>query len=80
LKAWGFLAYLIKEVEFYLNDKLQKRVSTPPYSWDWGTRYYPDGAYTIKVKAWDIIDQTGEDTIKVNVYNPSKKIKYGPRR
>jgi len=70
----------IKEVEFYLNDNLQKRVSTPPYTWDWDTRYYPDGSYTIKVKAWDIIDQTGEDTIKVNVDNPSKKIKYGPRR
>jgi arylsulfatase A-like enzyme len=70
----------IKKVEFYLNNILHKKVSTAPYSWIWNTIDQPNGSYTIKVKAWDIIDQPGEDTIKVNVENPTKKIKYGYKR
>ena len=65
----------IKNLEFLLNDKLQKRVPTSPYDWLWDTSKFPNGSYTIKVKARDIIDQTGEDIINTTVSNPKKKQK-----
>lgn len=69
----------IKNVEFYLDSRIQKVVSTPPYIWEWDIKFCPNGLHTINAKAWDIIDQTGEKSISINVQKLSKKIKQ-PRR
>ncbi|MDH5783685.1 MAG: right-handed parallel beta-helix repeat-containing protein, partial [Candidatus Bathyarchaeota archaeon] len=43
----------ISRIEFYLQDVLVHTDHDTPYEWLWDTTQYPNGAYTITVKAYD---------------------------
>jgi hypothetical protein len=62
----------ISRIEFYLQDVLVYTVTNTPYQWSWDTTEYPNGEYTIKVKAYDIVGhaQTSQTTITVKNVEP----------
>ena len=45
----------ILRVEFYLDDVLVYTGTHAPYEWSWDTRRYPNGDYTVAVKAFDTL-------------------------
>lgn len=57
----------ISRIEFYLQDVLVCTVYETPYQWSWDTTRYPNGDYTITVKAYDTIGnvKTNETTVTV---------------
>jgi parallel beta-helix repeat protein len=57
----------IPRIEFYLQDVLVHTVADTPYQWSWDTTQYPNGEYTITVKAYDTAGhtQTSETTVTV---------------
>jgi parallel beta-helix repeat protein len=63
----------VSRIEFYLQDALVCTALNVPYQWSWDTTEYPNGEYTIKVKAYDAVGhaQTSQTTITVkNVESP----------
>jgi len=63
----------VSRVEFYLGLVLVSTVNLAPYQWAWDTTKYPNGEYTITVKAYDAIGnvRTSETTVTVqNVEAP----------
>jgi len=63
----------ISRIEFYLQDVLVYTVTDAPYQWSWDTTKYPNGEYTITIKAYDTVGhtQTSETTVTVkNVESP----------
>ncbi|MDH5780645.1 MAG: Ig-like domain-containing protein, partial [Candidatus Bathyarchaeota archaeon] len=63
----------ISRIEFYLQDVLVCTDHDTPYEWLWDTTQYPNGEYTITVKAYDTLGkaQTRETTVTVkNVESP----------
>ncbi len=60
----------VKKVEFYLDQKLQKSDSNPPFIWLWNSANSSSGFHTAKVKAFDTIGQTDVDSIRVKVDQP----------
>jgi len=63
----------ISRIEFYLQDVLVYTDHDAPYEWLWDTTQYPNGEYTITVKAYDIIRHmtSSETTVTVkNVESP----------
>jgi len=58
----------ISRVEFYLHNVLVSTAYTTPYQWAWDTTRYPNGQYTVTVKAYDSIGnvQSREVTVTVN--------------
>ena len=63
----------ISRIEFYLQDVLVYTVTDTPYQWSWDTTKYPNGEYTITIKAYDMAGhtQTSETTVTVkNVESP----------
>lgn len=54
----------IQRVEFYIDDELQRNVTSPPYEWRWNDRgfFFP---YTLKVKAYDYAGNVKSDSMKV---------------
>ena len=61
----------VTQVKFYIDTTLVATDTTAPYSYEWNTGSYPDGAYTIKVVAYDADSNTGEKLISVTVANTS---------
>jgi hypothetical protein len=59
----------ISKVEFYLADTLVSTLTTVPYQWAWDTTKYPNGAYTIKVEAYDTIGNVKSRDVKVTLNN-----------
>jgi len=63
----------MSRVEFYLTpppqSALVSTVTTLPYQWAWDTTRYPNGAYTITVKAYDTIGNFRSRDIAVTVNN-----------
>lgn len=61
----------ISKVEFYIDDQFKSFDLTPEYSWLWETDdgSYPDGLYTIKVKAIDLSGNEASDEILVRLDN-----------
>ncbi len=53
----------IEKVEFYINDKLNKNDTNPPYEFNWAPIL--SGPYTIKVIAYDNRGLTASDSIKI---------------
>lgn len=43
----------VQYVEFYLDNQLQFNISSRPFSWNFNTGSYTEGAHTIKVVAYD---------------------------
>ncbi|MFC2164892.1 Ig-like domain-containing protein [Acidobacteriota bacterium] len=60
----------VKKVEFYLDQKLKKSDSNAPFIWLWDSTSTSSGFHTLKVKAFDTIDQTDVDSIRVKVDQP----------
>jgi RHS repeat-associated protein len=63
----------IDRVEFYANNELLGTVSQSPYQLTWHTTMYPDGVYTLKVKAYDLAGNAGtitDNNYTVTVTNP----------
>jgi hypothetical protein len=63
----------ISRIEFYLQDVLVYTVTNTPYQWSWDTTKYPNGEYTITVKAYDTAGhlKTSQTTVTVkNVESP----------
>jgi hypothetical protein len=62
----------ISRIEFYLQDVLVYTVTNTPYQWSWDTTEYPNGEYTIRVKAYDTVGhaQTSQTTITVKNVEP----------
>jgi len=63
----------ISRIEFYLGDVLVYTVTGTPYQWSWDTTKYPNGEYTITIKAYDTVGnlKTSQTTVTVkNVESP----------
>jgi hypothetical protein len=60
----------VKKIEFYLDQKLTKSDTNPPFSWLWESNKSSSGFHTLKVKAFDTIGQTDVDSIRVKVDQP----------
>ncbi len=60
----------IKKVEFYVDNSLKKTDSSAPYTFAWNPNPYSSGFHTLKVRAYDTIDQTDEDAIQIKVDKP----------
>lgn len=43
----------VQYVEFYLDDQIQQKDTTAPYSWQFNTLNYPVGSHAIKAVAYD---------------------------
>ncbi|MEO0225276.1 MAG: Ig-like domain-containing protein [candidate division WOR-3 bacterium] len=61
----------ISKVEFYVDNSLFITDTEAPYSWQWNTQLFSNGDHTIKVVAYDNINQTAQDIISVVVNNSS---------
>ena len=59
----------ISRVEFYLHNVLVNTAYTSPYQWAWDTTRYPNGEYTITVKAYDSIGNVKSREVTVTVNN-----------
>lgn len=59
----------ISRVEFYLGNTLVNTLATVPYQWAWDTTKYPNGAYTIRVEAYDPIGNVKSRDLTVTVNN-----------
>jgi len=57
----------VSRIEFYLQDVLVCTIYETPYQWSWDTTKYPNGDYTITIKAYDTIGnvKTSETTVTV---------------
>lgn len=60
----------VKKVDFYLDQKLAKSDSNPPFLWLWESNKSSSGFHTLKAKAFDTIGQTDVDSIRVKVDQP----------
>jgi parallel beta-helix repeat protein len=59
----------ISKIEFYIQDVLVCTLSVSPFQWSWDTTKYPNGEYTVNVKAYDIAGNVKSGEIRVNVKN-----------
>jgi len=59
----------VSRVEFYLGQVLVSTVNFAPYQWAWDTTRYPNGVYTITIKAYDTIGNVKTKDITVTVNN-----------
>ena len=59
----------ITKVEFHLQDVLVSVVTETPYRWSWDTTEYPNGEYTITVKAYDTMGNMKTSQTGVTVRN-----------
>ncbi|MFX1465493.1 MAG: tetratricopeptide repeat protein [Promethearchaeota archaeon] len=62
----------VNKVEFYIDSYLENTDTSSPYSYNWDTTIETNGEHTLKVIAYDTIDQVAEDEIKVIVQNFAK--------
>ncbi len=60
----------ITKVEFYINNSLKLTDTTTPYSYVWYTTSTPNGIYTLKVVAYDTLNQQTTAQVTVSVNNP----------
>jgi len=60
----------VTKVEFYIDNKLIHVNNNSPYNASWDTTKYSSGYHTIKARAYDTINQTGDDSIQVKVDQP----------
>jgi hypothetical protein len=60
----------VSKVEFYIDNNLKNADTQSPYVWNWDTTKGPSGNHTIKAKAYDTDNQTGEQSIQVTVDQP----------
>jgi hypothetical protein len=70
----------ISKVEFYVDNVLKHTDSVAPYDWNWDTTNVTEGPHTIKVKAYDNVNNWAEATLIVNVdrTNPTINITNPP--
>lgn len=59
----------IKSLELYIDDKLIKTFSAPPFEYDWDTEAEVEGQHTIKLIATNSAGKTSEGRINVDVRN-----------
>ncbi|MEF8879878.1 MAG: Ig-like domain-containing protein, partial [Candidatus Thermoplasmatota archaeon] len=58
----------IKQVSFYIDNRLKHEDTTAPYKWTWDEKII--GKYTIKVEAYDSTDNMlDSDQIEVSIFN-----------
>ena len=60
----------VKKVEFYVDNVLSKTDGNAPYTYEWNPDPFTSGFHTIKALAYDTIDQTDEDSIRLKVDKP----------
>jgi hypothetical protein len=63
----------ISKVDFYIDGSLLLSDTTFPYEASWNTTQVSNGAHTVKVIAYDTINQTVEDSIGVTVQAPDNQ-------
>jgi hypothetical protein len=63
----------VNKVEFYIDGELEKSDGEAPYRYYWNTSDYSEGPHSIKVIAYDTVNQTGEDRITLNVEHTKPK-------
>lgn len=54
----------IREVKFYIDDELKETLTNKPYK---KTLVLSDGIYSLKVRAWDTSNKSGESSITIGV-------------
>lgn len=59
----------VTEVEFYIDDTLKHTAISTPYSYSWDTTAESDDLHTVKVIAYDTLNQTAYDEHTVTVNN-----------
>jgi len=59
----------IPRVEFYVQNALVCTMYETPFQWSWDTTKYPNGEYTINVKAYDTVGNTKTSQTHVTVNN-----------
>ncbi|MFC2167189.1 Ig-like domain-containing protein [Acidobacteriota bacterium] len=60
----------VQKVEFYVDNSLLKTDTNAPYTLAWNPDPFSSGFHTIKALAYDTIDQTDEDSIRLKVDKP----------
>ena len=61
----------ISLISFYVDNSLQYNDSIYPYDWNWSTTAFTDGQYTLKVIAYDFVNNSQEFEIIVIIDNAS---------
>jgi parallel beta-helix repeat protein len=59
----------ISKIEYYLQDTLVHMTTDTPYQWLWDTTKYPNGEYTILVKAYDTAGKMETSVTTITVEN-----------
>jgi hypothetical protein len=59
----------ISKVEFYLQNALMFTAEQASYQWEWDTKAYTNGEYTITVKAFDMANHSRTSAVTVTVEN-----------
>jgi len=59
----------VSRIEFYLQDVLVCTIYETPYQWSWDTTKYPNGDYTITIKAYDTLGNINTSETTVTVQN-----------
>lgn len=59
----------ITSLELYIDNKLIKKFSSPPFEYDWNTESFAEGVHAIKIVAKSSAGTKGEGEIKVIVQN-----------
>jgi len=62
-------AYGISKVEFYIDGVLKSTVFATPYAYSWNSKSVKSGWHTISVRAYDILGNSAEATVRVYMRN-----------
>lgn len=60
----------IERVEFYVDGVIKFTDYTPPYEMPLDSRRYANGEHQITARAFDLLEQIGENSVSVSVANP----------
>jgi len=69
IKAAGTSPSAISMIEFYIDGELKATDVVSPFTFNWDTTEYSEGAHTVKVKMYDTAAQTAVQEITVTVNN-----------
>lgn len=60
----------VTKVTFSVDGTVKKSIQNPPYNWTFNPNDYASGFYTVTARAYDTINQTADDTIRLKVDKP----------
>jgi VWFA-related protein len=57
-------------VKFYVNEKLEAEINSPPYSFEWDTAGLESGQYALRAEVYDVEGKKGTDELQLSITVP----------